>query len=139
MTALALAAAGCPSLIAGASKAQPVPPTTGTWIGQAEVSGRPVPLTLTIQSGDGRQTGTAWLGAPLNCRLTQRYAGTRENASGPATTVFGIDESNGGFCDRLIGGRLEATPGDNDHLGATFADPRDRSVLQANLARQTSP
>ncbi|WP_044562588.1 hypothetical protein [Azospirillum sp. B4] len=142
VTALPLMVAGGTLLAPGLPHAQTGSPAAGSpvagaWSGEVQIANRPVGLTIVFQTTQGRLTGVARLAAPMNCRMTQDYAGNRK-VDGKPIMVFEIVQTDGGFCDRLGRGTLEVTLADDTQLNATFKDVRGQSPIQARMTRDAA-
>lgn len=76
----------------------------GTWLGIVPAEPTKFPLTLTITDAKIGTKGDARFGAPNSCNLKYEISNTQ---NGKVTFTF--TESGGGYCDKFIGGFLDAT------------------------------
>lgn len=112
-------------------------PTTkelaGTWNGEITAQGRPVPVPfkLTVQDKGRGETAAeiAW-GAPYVCKSTLQFASMRDK-----TFLLTVTAGNGPFCDSLVNGHLDLTPGDADHAAAVLTNGKNVKVSTTSVER----
>ncbi len=92
----------------------------GRWEGQVAASRPPIRIEVSLRQGSiGDDAADLHYGGPRTCRLTAEYSGMWNDQA-----AFGIKRSNGGYCDRLIGGlmTLKAAGGDTLTFGISSID-----------------
>ncbi|KAA0069160.1 hypothetical protein [Rhodanobacter sp. T12-5] len=78
------------------------PPPEGVWYGQVSMGIRPIAVELKLTSTRDVAVGILKLGSPRQCRVYLQ----NNIAIGNGTWGLGVTDSNGGFCDALIGKHL---------------------------------
>jgi hypothetical protein len=74
----------------------------GEWAGPATASRPPIRFEVSVRQGTiGDEAAQLHYGAPRSCQLTAEYSGIWSEQA-----AFGIKNSTGGYCDRLIGGLI---------------------------------
>jgi hypothetical protein len=107
------------------------PRVAGQWTGQVVVRGRPVRIELTIPDGHIGSAGTElYYGAPRSCKLSAEYAGSLQERD-----AFAFRSADGGYCDRLVSGLMNAVPGDDGSLNITVSSPQGEINEAATLSR----
>jgi hypothetical protein len=107
------------------------PRVTGQWAGQLSVRGRPVRIELTIPQGRIGSAGTElYYGAPRSCKLSAEFAGSLQDRY-----AFAFRSADGGFCDRLVFGLMNAVPGDDGSLSITVSSQQSEVEEAATLSK----
>lgn len=107
----------------------------GTWRGHVGV--KEIALTLVVPStGDARLT----FGRPRQCTLAARFEGHGTDLEDRRVSYYNLRSSNGGYCDRLLGGQLRLTQekGDTPWV-AQLVDDESALRVTVEMQRETTP